>query len=271
MIRQPISTRYSVTLMALSLVCVFGGYTYLSYAQHLVNPTDTTMPSWAQLADGVRTIVTPNARTGERWLLVDSGATFGRLFLGMAIGVLGSFIVGVFMGCDARAEAFFRLPISGFGQIPAVAAMAVFFVIAGLGLKMYVAMIVFGILPSLTLAVYLSVKDVPEELVYKAYTLGASNMEVVWDVIVKIITPKFIDVVKIAMGAAVVALIAAEYQVGDVGFGYRIRLQGRLQNMNVVYPYLTVLMGFGYVMAYLFKVLQRRACEWFVTSNGRSS
>lgn len=271
MIRQPISTRLSVALMALSLICVFGGYTYLSYAQHLVNPTDTSMPTWTQLAEGVQTIVSPNARTGERWLLIDAAATFGRLFLGMTIGVFCSFVIGILMGCDARAEAFFRLPISGFGQVPAVAAMAVFFVIAGMGLKMYVAMIVFGIMPSLTLAVYLAVKDVPDELVYKSYTLGASNAEVVWDIIVKIITPKFIDVVKIALGAAVVALIAAEYQVGGVGFGYRIRLEGRLQHMNIVYPYLTVLMAFGYVMSYLFKVLQRRACEWFVTSNGRSS
>ena len=38
-----------------------------------------------------------------------------------------------------------------------------------------------------------------------------------------------------------VFLIAAEYVVGDVGIGYRIRIQSRILNMNVVYIYLIIL------------------------------
>ena len=37
------------------------------------------------------------------------------------------------------------------------------------------------------------------------------------------------------------AIVAAEMLVGDVGFGYRIRLQSKLLNMSVVYPYLALL------------------------------
>ncbi len=45
-----------------------------------------------------------------------------------------------------------------------------------------------------------------------------------------------------------VYLIAAEMVVGDVGFGYRIRLQSKLLNMSVVYPYLAMLAAFGFGM-----------------------
>ena len=51
--------------------------------------------------------------------------------------------------------------------------------------------------------------------------------------------------------------------VGDVGFGYRIRLQSKLLNMSVVYPYLALLAAFGFTMNFLLSRLQRRLCPWY--------
>ena len=75
-------------------------------------------------------------------------------------------------------------PSSSFlAKVPATAVIAVFMALVGLGMKMYLTMIVFGILPSMAITVYQSVKAFPDELQYKAYTLGASHMEVVCNVI----------------------------------------------------------------------------------------
>jgi ABC-type nitrate/sulfonate/bicarbonate transport system permease component len=60
-----------------------------------------------------------------------------------------------------------------------------------------------------------------------------------------------------------VYLIAAEMLFGDVGFGYRIRIQSKLLSMNVVYPYLALLAGFGFIMDYMLKVFQRKISPWF--------
>jgi NitT/TauT family transport system permease protein len=128
---------------------------------------------------------------------------------------------------------------------------------------MYIAMIAFGILPTLAMTVYLSVKEFPDELQYKAYTLGASSPEVIWAVIFRYVFPKLIDAIRLVIGPAMVFLIAAEMLVGDVGFGYRIRLQSKLLNMNVVYPYLAALAGFGFGMDYVLKLIQRKLCPWY--------
>ena len=143
-------------------------------------------------------------------------------------------------------------------------ALAVFFVLVGTDTNMFVAMIGFGILPTLSQSIYLSVKEVHEELLYKAYTLGASQLELIWNVILKQIFPKIIDAVRLQIGPAMVYLIAAEMVVGDVGFGYRIRLQSRLLNMNVVYPYLGLLAAFGFTMDYLLRVTQKVCFAWYV-------
>ena len=138
-----------------------------------------------------------------------------------------------------------------------------FFVLVGTDTSMYIAMIAFGILPALAMTVYLAVKEFPEELQFKAYTLGASHMEVIWAVIFRYVFPKLIDAVRLVIGPAIVFLIAAEMLVGDVGFGYRIRLQSKLLNMNVVYPYLALLAAFGFGMDYALKLLQKKLCPWY--------
>jgi len=240
------------------------GYVFLSYRQHKKNPNDTTIPNFSQLKEGVIKIVQPHKRSGEIWLLEDTKATLSRLFLGLLCGVLVAIILGLLMGCFASVESFFDPPLSILAKMVPTAMLAVYFVMVGTGRKMYVAMIAFGVLPTLAQTIYLAAKnDVPTELIYKSYTLGASNFEVIWNVIYKHILPKLIDSIRLQIGPAMVFLIAAEMVVGDIGFGYRIRLQARLLNMNVVFPYIVILAIWGYIMDYGLRLFLKKLCPWY--------
>ena len=263
MIRKPIKKRWTILLGILSVLLLLGSYSLLSYLQHKANPDDTTIPTWRQLSAGVGKAFKSNARTGEIWIVEDFKATFFRLFLGLFFGVFGAIISGLLMGCFKSMESFLVPPLSLLAKIPPTAALAVFFVMVGTGTNMYVVMIAFGVLPILAQTVYLSVKEVPEELQNKAYTLGASHTEIIWNIIFRFILPKLIDAVRLQIGPAMVYLIAAEMVCGDVGFGYRIRLQSRLLNMSVVYPYLVMLAAFGFCMDYSLRLLQKKACPWY--------
>jgi NitT/TauT family transport system permease protein len=262
-IRRPISPSTSLVLGILSVLVLLGAYTWLAWRQERQNPDDTTIPRWSQLAKGFTSTVEVNRRSNDRWLVVDSIASAKRLFSGLFFGVTGGLLIGLAMGCLTPVEACLSPPMSLLAKIPPTAALAVFFVLVGTGDGMYVAMIAIGILPALAVGVHLAVREFPDELLYKAYTLGASPLEVVWTIIFPHVLPKFIDAVRLSIGPAMVYLIAAEMVVGDVGFGYRIRLQSKLLNMSVVYPYLAVLAGFGFGMDYLLRQIQRRLCPWF--------
>jgi NitT/TauT family transport system permease protein len=270
MLRQPIGPTRGIVLRLLSVLVLLGLYTALSYHQHQKNPNDTTIPSWSQLAEGVKKIVELNPRHHERWIVVDSEATLTRLFLGLGFGVFGAFILGLAMGCSGSLESFFLPPLSLLAKVPPTAALAVFFVMVGTELEMYVTMVAFGILPTLAQGIYLSVRDVPEQVIHKSYTLGASHFEVIWNVIVRQILPKFIDAVRLQIGPAMVYLIAAEMVCAGVGFGYRIRIQFKKLDMDVVYPYLLLLAVFGYLLDWLLVYLQRRSCPWFAGNAGAS-
>jgi NitT/TauT family transport system permease protein len=263
MIRRPIKRSTAVLLGVASLLLLLAAYTSLAHRQHQQNPNDTTIPTWKQIARGVGAAVEVNPRSRDRWLAEDAKASGFRLFAGMGIGIAVALVLGMAMGCFAPVEAFLHPPLSLLAKVPPTAALAVFFVLVGTDTNMYVSMIAFGVVPTLAMTVYLAVKEFPEELQHKAYTLGASSFEVIAAVIFRFVLPKLIDAVRLAIGPAMVFLIAAEMLVGDVGFGYRIRLQSKLLNMSVVYPYLALLAAFGFGMDSALKLLQRKPCPWY--------
>ena len=227
---------------------------------------DRSVPNWSSLyRDGLLRVVTPQGlRKDQYWLFEDAWASALRLVFGLLVGVLLSVILGVLMGAYTPIEAFFVPPLSFLAKIPPTAMLAVFFVLVGTNFQMYVTMIAFGTLPTLAQTVYQSArKDVPASLVFKAYTLGGSHGELIWNVIYKQILPRIIDAVRLQIGPAMVLLVAAEWMVAGEGFGYRLRLFYQRTDMTVVYLYLLILGLAGLGIDYALIWFRRWLCPWF--------
>lgn len=269
MIRDPISKRHNALLVALSISLLVGGYWFLSYRQHQANKDDTTLPTFAQILHGARQTMLPET-DGSRWLVEDFKATFGRLAMGLSVAVALSIVTGIGMGCFAPMEAFFLRPLSFLAKIPPTAAIPVFFVLPRLlGLNgdseiIYVGMVAFGIYPTLGQAIYqATLNDVPTNAIYKTRTLGASIPEVVWNHVFKQVLPRIIENTRLSIGPAMVYLLAAEYALAELGFGYRLRMQSRLLNMSVVYWYLILLGLIGWLLDWAATRIRRWLCPWF--------
>jgi len=169
--------------------------------------TDKTIPSWSMLIrDGLVRACTPQGsfKRKEIWIIQDFKATGARLSAALFVGVLTSILVGLLMGCYDPVEAFLLPPFAFFSKVPTTAVLPIFFVIVQINFSMYIAIIAFGMLPSLGQAISASVrKDVPEELVFKAYTLGASQFELIWNVIFKQVLPRILDAIRLQIGPGV--------------------------------------------------------------------
>lgn len=283
-IRLPITERSRVLFGIIGAIVLCIGYEVLSYRQHLSNPTDTTIPSFYQLLDGLRQITQFHSdndlarafgldvkeeslwsKIGSTHIWKDAFATYGRLFEGLFLGCVLSVIIGLLMGCYEWLAALLLPSLAFLAKIPGTAMLAVFFVMAGTGEAMFVSMIGFGILPTLTQSIYLSAKnDLHIEEINKAYTLGASNFEVILHVVLRQTLPSIIDAIRLQIGPAMVYLIAAEMLGGQVGMGYQIRMQQRLLNMAVVYDYILISGFAGLLMDRSTKLLQSWLCPWYV-------
>ncbi|TWT94813.1 putative aliphatic sulfonates transport permease protein SsuC [Botrimarina colliarenosi] len=262
MIRQPISDTSRFALFALSVVVIVAGYAWMSHRAHVQNPKNKTLPNLSQFVEGWQRMATGK---GGIDFVGDVRASASRLALGVGSGVLLAFVVGLAMGCFPAVEALLLPPISFFAKIPPTAMLAVYFVFFGVtSIQIFVALIGFGIFPTLAQAIAQAAqKDVDSHTVSKSYTLGASSFEVVWEVVLRQILPRIIENARLQIGPAMVFLIAAEFALADVGFGYTLRMQSRLQNMNLVYTYLAILAVAGLAIDWVLILLRRWLCPWF--------
>jgi len=292
MIGKQIEKRTGLIFSLLAVVLLLGAYTYLSHVQHQKNAQDRTIPTWSQLWQGVVFLcVQPNAAQDDsadllaaamagtdmasapasrkasflkgRILWEASRATLGRLFAGLSMGLVGGVLVGILMGCFLKIDAAVSPVMYFASRIIPTAAMPIFFKLSGIDFEMYVAMITFGSMPIVTLTVSQYVREFPDELRFKAYTLGASHTEVITTAIFPYVFPKVLDLAVLMIGPALVYLIAAEQIVAGEGFGYRIRVLTKATRFEAVYPLIVVLTVYAGIITYGLKLLQRKACPWY--------
>lgn len=228
---------------------------------------DLTVPTWSLLIrQGLIRASTPQGafKRKEIWIIEDFWATGLRLCTALVVGVIISVALGLLMGCYDPVEAFFQPPFNLMSKVPTTAVLPIFFVLVQINFKMYLAVIVFGMLPTLAQSISASVrKDVPEELIYKAYTLGASQFELIWEVVFRQVLPRILDAARLQIGPALVLLVAAEWMVAGEGIGYRLRLFYQRTDMTVVFVYVVILGVLGLLTDYALIWLRRRICPWF--------
>jgi NitT/TauT family transport system permease protein len=267
MLRRPISWQWHVTLGVLSFVALVTVYGYGAWSLNREDPGGyNVMPGWQRLYErGWVEVTTPDSKHNIK-LLDDLEATFYRFFVGMAFSVLLAVPVGLLMGCFTAVEAFFQ-PLLGFlAKIPGTAMYGVFLVACSTD-QIYPAMILFGIVPTLTLIIFQSAKvDVPEELLFKARTLGASQFSCVWDVIFRHAFPKVLEGIRLSVGPALIFLYAAELARGEDGIGCTIRLYGNkgVVGAPVTYLYIVLAALIALLFDAVLRGLQRFLCPWYV-------
>lgn len=293
MVGQKISKRAAVIYSALSVLVLLSAYTMLAQLQHRNNPNDRTIPTWHQLGEGVQYLVQkPEVEQSDEadllaFALAGSGmesgqvekkkegflenrilweaskATLNRLFGGLVTGLVLGMLFGVLMGCFLKIDAAVSPLMFFFSRIIPTAAMPIFFKLAGIEMQMYVAMIAFGSMPIVTISISQYVQNYPNELRYKAYTLGASHAEVITTAIFPGVLPKILDLAILMIGPALVYLIAAEQIVAGEGFGYRIRVLTKATRFEAVYPLIVMLTVYAGIITYSLKLLQRKLCPWY--------
>jgi NitT/TauT family transport system permease protein len=267
MIRRDLPKWLFVALAMGGIVILLVAYQWLSVRQTAINPKQTTIPSYAKLAEGVQRMFqmqgTPeNPKPPMFWN--DIGATLWRLGVGLGLGVVASIVVGVLMGCYRWIEAPLSPVIMFMSKVPPIAIMPLYFAVAGIGFRMYILMVALSVFFSMAQAIFQAVRDnVTDEGISKAYTLGASEFEVIYEVIWKQILPNVLDCIRSQIGPAMIYLLAAEYSMGEPGVGCQIRMQYKLLNFHIIFVYILVLGILGLVLDFTLEWFRKWLCPWF--------
>ncbi len=253
----------AMLLAALPFALVVLAYAFGSAARLADNPSDKLLPALGSLADAInRMAFTPDVRTGEYLLLVDTLASLGRLGAGLLIATAIALVLGMLIGMLPVLRTTLAPFIAVVSMVPPLALLPVLFIVMGLGESAKITLIALGIAPIMTRDLAFKVMDLPHEQWVKAQTLGGSSWQIGMRVILPQALPRLLTCLKLQLGPAWLFLIAAEAISSDSGLGYRIFLVRRYLSMDVIFPYVAWITILAVLMNLLIDWARDTAFPW---------
>jgi len=252
-------------LAALPFVLVLGLYLAASDARHRENPSDKILPSFSQMGEAVqRMAFTPDKRSGKYLMVNDTAVSLRRLLTGVVLAAAVGLLLGLNMGLFPGMSGTFHPFITTIALVPPLSILPILFIALGVDELAKVSLIFLGTFPVITRDVYLATRRIPREQITKALTLGASQLDIAYRILLPQILPRLIDTVRLTLGAAWLFLIAAEAIASTDGLGYRIFLVRRYLAMDVILPYVAWITLLGFTMDWLLRALLRRRFSWYL-------
>ncbi|MCX5495884.1 ABC transporter permease subunit [Kaistia dalseonensis] len=228
------------------------------------NPSDKLLPAFSSFAAAIdRMALTPDQRTGDILLWVDTAASLTRLGAALAISVAIGLVFGIVIGLLPYFRAGLGAFVAVISMVPPLALLPILFITLGLGETSKIALIVIGVAPCLIRDMALRVGDMPVQQLIKAQTLGASTWQIIIRVVLPQSLPRLIDSLRLQIGPAWLFLIAAEAIASESGLGYRIFLVRRYLAMDVILPYVAWITILAFLMDRILLIIQTRAFPWF--------
>lgn len=262
--RHPSPGQFAL-LASIPFVLLILTYAVGSYLRLSENPADKILPSIGQMLSTLRDYaLVEDKRTGQYLFWSDTAISLWRLGIGLGSAIVLALALGVPGGLIPWARALIQPFVSAFSLIPPITILPILFIIVGLDEASKIALVLVGTAPVMLRAVALAVEEIPQEMIIKAQTLGASTWQLVTRVVLPQVIPKLITAVRYALIPAWIYLISAEAIAATGGLGYRIFLVRRFLSMDVILPYVIWITILAWMMDATLALIQRRFYPWFV-------
>jgi NitT/TauT family transport system permease protein len=197
-------------------------------------------------------------------LFTDIAASIYRVSTGFILAAIFSIPLGVLMGTFASIRALLEPIIGVIRYMPAPAFIPLLILYCGIGEEPKILLIFIGTLFFNTLMIMDAVKFVPKELIETAYTLGASRLQVLAQVIFPHVLPNLIDACRVNLAASWQLVIVSELIAATEGLGRRISVAGRFLKTDEIFVGLIAIGLIGLAIDILFRLILRYSCRWAV-------
>lgn len=256
--------RFKMFLAVVPFLFVLGVYFTFVEIRHAENPSDKVLPSLSQMVDAVdRMAFTEDRRTGRYLLWSDTLSSLSRLLIGLGLSTLAALILGLNIGAFPGLTALGLPFLTVLSMIPPMSILPILIISLGIGETGKIALIFLGTFPLIARDITMAVAQIPKEQITKALTLGASQLAIVYRVILPQIMPRLIAALRLSLGAAWLFLIAAEAIAATDGLGYRIFLVRRYLSMDVIIPYVLWITLIGFLFDYTLRTINTVCFPWY--------
>ncbi|MFM9278549.1 ABC transporter permease [Paenibacillus jiagnxiensis] len=192
----------------------------------------------------------------------DIGISCYRVLMGFLISVVIGVPLGLLSGTYKVVNAVMKPLIEFFRYLPVSALIPLIMVWTGVGETAKITIIVIGAVFSMTAMIADIVKGIQIDLINTAYTLGASQGQVIGHVIIPAIMPNVMDTMRMVMGWAWTYLIMAEMLASSSGLGYNIMIAERFMKTYIIFGGIFVIGLLGLLFDRIFALINKRLFHW---------
>lgn len=154
--------------------------------------------------------------------------------LGYVMGVVIGVPLGILMAWFRKVDLFARPLFDLIRPIPGIAWIPLFILMFGIGVLPKALVIFLGVLIPSTVNSYTGIKQTSDVHLWVGDVFGASNMQKLFKIAIPTATPMIFTGLRVSMGSAWSALVAAELLASSSGLGYLIQIGRSISRADLV-------------------------------------
>ncbi|MDX8535159.1 ABC transporter permease subunit [Mesorhizobium sp. VK25A] len=195
-------------------------------------------------------------------LLDHTLASLGRIAAALGVGIFVGIPLGLLMGLNRWVRGIFSVPIDLYWGLPPLAYLPLLIIWLGIGETSKIVLLSLSTFAPICFAAQAGVRSVPVERINAALSLGASRLQLFTSIILPSALPEILTGLKIAIGAGLSTLVAAELIAAQSGLGYMIMSAANFLATDVVFVGLIVIAILAFAFTSGMRWLEHRLIPW---------
>ena len=242
-------------LLSLISVAAFFGIWYLCTKILGLLPEKTLPDPVKVFTTFIDKFTNPNPDGGT--LLQHTGASLQVALTGYITAMVIGIPLGILMAWNKYVYRFVRPLFDLIKPIPGVAWIPLMIVIFGIGLQSKAAVVFFSAVVPCILNSYTGIKQTKEVHLWVARTFGGTRNQMLFKIAIPTALPYIMTGVRIALGAAWVAIVAAELLGSTKGLGFMIQQARGIYRTDIIIVGMLAIGICGAVLTAVLGVIER--------------
>ncbi|MCV9999774.1 ABC transporter permease subunit [Pararhizobium sp. YC-54] len=189
-------------------------------------------------------------------------ASLGRVFGAFLLAMLTAVPIGILMGVNRFVRGLFDPIIEFYRPLPPLAYLPLVIIWLGIGEFPKVFLIFLAIFAPMAIAARAGVRSVSTEQIHAAYAMGATQRQVISQVIMKAALPEIFTGMRIGIGVGWTTLVAAEMVAANRGLGFMVLNAAENLESDTVIMGIFIIGIFAFAFDLLIRYLEKVLIPW---------
>jgi ABC-type nitrate/sulfonate/bicarbonate transport system permease component len=195
-------------------------------------------------------------------LVIHTALTLYRALVGFTIAALAGAILGMAMSRNVAVRWLFDPIVSVGFPMPKIAFLPVVMLWLGVYDLSKIAMVVLDAIFPVVTATIAGIAGVDRHLLWSARNMGASEREVLWQIVLPAAFPQIMTGLQVALPIALIVAVVAEMLMGGYGLGGAMVHASRFADSQGVFAGIVEIAVVGYVLVKAMTLVRRRLLTW---------